>query len=500
MGEAQDTLFEPEFNRAVKVQTSDQRITSHAGAILLREIDHQLGLIESMGERVLDPRHPKKVRYTATELLRERIYALALGSSDQDDLDRLAHDPAMRMATWDRPGEEVLEQRLASQPTQSRLIDWLAFPENREILRSSLFDWTHRHLRSTGRAADHAVMRATIDIDSFPIVVHGQQQGSSYNGHYRDTVYHPLVASFSVHGDYDSTRHGHRLGNGFLHAVLRQGQVHTAQGMKRFTQRVVGQARQMARSFDLRLDAGYTNGTVMDELSDQHVRFCGRLKKNPVLVRLAEPHLSRPSGRPPAKGYKKVIELGKYQADGWKHAQRLILVVIDEPDPKTGQLNLLPRYFFLITNWPRTLRSGEDILAHYRKRGTFEDRLGEFNQVIGPHLSSAQFVENEVTMLLALLAFNLTTMLRNELEDELGGCWDLHRFQQSVLRAGGRVVKHARRVWLQIEQGVGSFWQIMTRRIAQLRLAPRWATPNGSSPRRYVPPPSHAHLALVLRD
>lgn len=500
MGEAQDTLFEPEFNRAIKVQTSDQRITSHAGAILLREIDHQLGLIESIGEQVTDPRNPKKVRYTASELLRERIYALALGSSDQDDLDRLAHDPAMRMATWDRPGEEVLEQRLASQPTQSRLIDWLAFSENREILRSSLFDWTHRHLRSTGRAADHAVMRATIDIDSFPIVVHGQQQGSSYNGHYRDTVYHPLVASFSVHGDYDSTRHGHRLGNGFLHAVLRQGQVHTAQGMKRFTQRVVGQARQMARSFDLRLDGGYTNGTVMDELSDQHVRFCGRLKKNPVLVRLAEPHLSRPPGRPPAEGYQKVIELGTYQADGWKHAQRLILVVVDKPDPSTGQLNLLPRYFFLITNWPRTLRSGEDVLAHYRKRGTFEDRLGEFNQVIGPHLSSAQFVENEVTMLLALLAFNLTTMLRNELEDELGGCWDLHRFQQSVLRAGGRVVKHARRVWLQIEQGVGSFWQIMTQRIAQLRLAPRWATPKGSRPRRYVPPPSHAHLVLVLRD
>ena len=500
MGETQDTLFEPEFNRAIKVQTSDQRITSHAGAILLREIDHQLGLIESIGERVTDPRNPKKVRYTATELLRERIYALALGSSGQDDLDRLAHDPAMRMSTWDRPGEEVLEQRLASQPTQSRLIDWLAFPENREILRSSLFDWTHRHLRSTGRAADHAVMRATIDIDSFPIVVHGQQQGSSYNGHYRDTVYHPLVASFSVHGDYDSTRHGHRLGNGFLHALLRQGQVHTAQGMKRFTQRVVGQARQMARSFDLRLDAGYTNGTVMDELSDGHVRFCGRLKKNPVLVRLAEPHLSRPPGRPPAEGYTKVIELGKYQADGWRHAQRLILVVIDKPDSSTGQLNLLPRYFFLITNWPRTLRSGEDILAHYRKRGTFEDRLGEFNQVIGPHLSSAEFVENEVTMLLALLAFNLTTMLRNELEDELAGCWDLHRFQQSVLRAGGRVVKHARRVWLQIEQGVGSFWQIMTQRIAQLRLAPRWATPKGSRSRRYVPPPSHAHLTLVLRD
>ena len=76
------------------------------------------------------------------------------------------------------------------------------------------------------------------------------------------------------------------------------------------------------------------------------------------------------------------------------------------------------------------------MLEHYRRRGTFEDRLGEFNEAIGPHLSSREFVENEVTLLLALLAFNLVSMLRGEFEDELGGCWDLHRFVQSVLRAG----------------------------------------------------------------
>jgi hypothetical protein len=500
MGEAQGTLFEPEFNRSIKVQTSDQRITSHAGAILLRELDHQLGLVESLGEQLTDPRNPDKIRYTATELLRERIYALALGSENQDDLDRLAHDPAMRMATWDRPGEKVLEQRLASQPTQSRLIDWLAFPENRQLLRHGLFDWTHRHLRGTGVAGDHAVMRATIDVDSFPIVVHGRQQGSSYNGYYRDTVYHPQVASFSVYGDYDSTREGHRLGNGFIHATLRQGQVHTAQGARRFIQRVIEHARAMARSFDLRLDAGFMIGSVIDELSDEKVRFCGRLRKNAVLDRLAEPHLSRPAGRPPAGGYEYVVELGKHQAEGWRHAQRLILVVVDKPDPRSGQLNLLPRYFFLITNWPKTARSGEEVLAHYRKRGTFEDRLGEFNEAIGPHLSSREFVENEATMLLALLAFNMTSMLRNEFEDALGGCWDLHRFQQSVLRAGGRVVKHARRLWLHVEQSVAEFWRTMTTRISQLRLPSRWNSPRGARLRAWIPPPSHAHLALVLHD
>ena len=435
MGEAQGTFFEPEFNRSIKVQTTEQRMTSHAGAVLLREVDHQLGLVESLGEEVLDPRNPDKIRYTATELLRERIYAFALGSENQDDLDRLAHDPAMRMATWDRP-----------------------------------------------------------------IVVHGAQQGSSYNGYYRDTVYYPQVASFSVHGDYDSTREGHRLGNGFLHATLRQGQVHTAQGAQRFIQRVIEHARAMARSFDLRLDAGYTIGRVLDELSDHKVRFCGRLKKNAVLDRLAEPYLSRPPGRPPAGGYEDVIELGNYQAEGWRHAQRLILVVVDQPDPRTGQLNLLPRSFFLITNWPRTLRSGEEVLAHYRRRGTFEDRLGEFQEAIRPHLSSREFVDNEVTMLLALLAFNLTSMLRNEFEDAIGGCWDLPRFQQSVLRAGGRVVKHARRLWLHVEQSVGPFWQVMIDRIGQLRLASRWRPPRGARRRDWVSPPSHAHLALVLRD
>jgi len=188
----------------------------------------------------------------------------------------------------------VLEQRLASQPTHSRLIDWLAAdPQNHEALREALFDWMHRHVRSTTGSQGRAVRRATVDVDSFPITVHGAQLGSGYNGYHRQTMYHPQVASISVEGDYDSTRFGHRPGNGFIHATLRQGQVHTAQGSRRFMRRVVEQARQMAWSFDLRLDAGFTIGEVLDDLSEQRVRFCGRLRKNSVLDRPAEPHQMR---------------------------------------------------------------------------------------------------------------------------------------------------------------------------------------------------------------
>ena len=139
-------------------------------------------------------------------------------------------------------------------------------------------------------------------------------------------------------------------------------------------------------------------------------------------------------------------------------------------------------------------------MAHYRRRGTFEDRLGEFQQAMGPHLSSAEFADNEATLLLSLLAFNLSSLLRIELEDDLGGCWDLARFQRSILKAGGRVVKHARRLWLQVAQSVAPFWQRLAQRISKLRLASRWPAPFGARRRAWVPAPAHAHLTEVIRD
>ena len=42
MGEAKEWLFEPSFNRAVKVCASDERITSDAGFLLLREADQRI--------------------------------------------------------------------------------------------------------------------------------------------------------------------------------------------------------------------------------------------------------------------------------------------------------------------------------------------------------------------------------------------------------------------------------------------------------------------------
>ena len=497
MGEGKQPFFAPSFNRAIKVQGGDDRLTSDGGAMLLREADHRLGLLDSLTQQLSDPRQPQLIRYSLRELLRERIYGLALGYRAQDDLDRLAHDPALRMASWNRPGQRVLEERLASQPTQSRLLDLLAHHgRNLEVLRRALGEWVERHLRT---GSDHAVRRGTIDIDSFPQEVYGAQAGAAWHGHYQAKIYHPLVACFSMDGDYDNAWQGGRLSNGFIHAILRRGNAHTAEGMLRFLERVLELAPRLAYVFDLRLDAGMTGGRVLDYLARRKVRFLGRLKSNPVLDALAEPHLKRPPGRPPRGGYETVIELGPYQAASWEFPQRLLLVVIDDPDAKTGQLFLEPDYFFLVSGWTEAEMDGPASLKHYRRRGTFEDRRGEFNQ-LGIQLSSPEFRENEATLLLGLLAFNLANLLRIELEDALGGCWDLGRFRDYVLKAGGRVAKRGRRLLVHLAQAVVGFWQQVLKRIAAWRLAPRFPLPRGPTIRQWRPPPRHAYLSEVLRD
>lgn len=498
MGEAKVSSFEPDFNRSVKVEFDDQRLSSNAGVLLLRQADHKLQLIESIVQKMKDPRRQDLIRYQLGDLLRERVYAMAIGYSAQDDVDRLAHDPAFRLAVWNRAGDGVLDERLASQPTQSRLLGIIASQGvNINALRDGLFQSVHRHILACGE--DRRVMHGTIDLDSFPIEVHGRQQGGNYNGHYRYTAYHPLVASFSVAGDYDSTRVGKRMGNGFIHAILRQGSVHTAKGATRFIRNVVIKAKQLACVVDFRMDAGYTSGTVMDALTNEKMQFVGRLRGNPKLDELAAEHICRPPGRPPHEGYEYCVELGQYQCDTWQHSQRLVLVVVDRPDPVSGQLNLIPNHFFLITNSDEKVRSADQLLAHYRPRGTFEDRLGEFNQAIGSHLSSQSFAENETTLLLAMLAYNLGSVLRNELENAHGSGLDLGRFQSYVLKAGARVVKHARRLVVRVAQSVQGFWQKLSDCIDQWKLPERLKVNTQTNRSALRPAPRHSHLQEVLR-
>lgn len=218
----------------------------------------------------------------------------------------------------------------------------------------------------------------------------------------------------------------------------------------------------------------------------------------------ADPYLMRPPGRLLKAGDECAAELGSYQAGELTRPHRVVLVVIDLPGPKMGMRKLFPRHLFVVKNWRSAQRSGWDLVDHYRKRGTFEDRLGPFIAAFGNGLSAGSFAANEASLLPKLLAFNLAGMLRAELEDALGCGWDLRRVQQTVLKAGTRVVEHGRRVFVDLARAAGVLWERLLNRMQ------RWWSPRNihakrfrgrpPHPRHCVPPPRHADLSLVLRQ
>jgi len=102
--------------------------------------------------------------HNLADVIRARIFAIACGYEDGNDLDHLRHDPAFKLACGRLPDTD---RDLCSQPTLSRLEN---APRLREAIRLSyaLVDlWMDSYER--------APSTVTLDIDDTVDVVHGRQ-------------------------------------------------------------------------------------------------------------------------------------------------------------------------------------------------------------------------------------------------------------------------------------------------------------------------------------
>ena len=480
MGETEPTRRDPQdrfsYNRSILVEGRENRLTADAGVLLLRELDERLGLTESLAQDLADPRSPILVVHPLVELLRSRLYALAQGHKDQDDLDRLRNDPAFRLAVSKRRSTSPLKEPeglepdgLGSQPTQSRLIANLTTPANLAVLSLALFGWARRDIRATRRTR---ARRRVLDVDSLPIEAHGAQPGSARNGHYHMRCFHPIAVF-----DHES---GHCLGG-----KLRPGNVSSADGVVEFLFPILDRVKEedLAQYVDLRGDAGFPTEPLLAPLEARGYHYAFRLSSNAVLERLAQPYLKRPPGRPPSEPRVWTHELSYRVTNGknvWSRERRVVLVVLEKP----GELFL--DHFFLVTNWTAQERTGAQVLDFYRQRGTMEGYLGELKSVLQPALSSTNRPKthiggkplkswylprdaeaaNEATFLLYLLAYNLLNATRRvanrSLADE--GPWSLDRARTWLLSVPARVTLHSRYVIFQINDAVSALWHRFRRR------------------------------------
>lgn len=467
-------LFTTSFNRSLSVESRPERLTGDAGAVLLREILERSGIVPWLVRRLNDPRRADFVTHRLDALLRTVLVLLGQGWRDQNDADALRFDPALRLAAADERGTTPLEEgrHLPSQPTLSRLLDILSDEGNRRVLREAVTELAGRRLRAERRGRRQR--RLTIDVDSLPIEVHGTQPGSAWNGHYHQRMYHPIIACAAETGDLLDTR-------------LRPGNAHTAEGALGFILDLVERAEAaLCQVAMVRIDAGFPEEMLLSGLEARGTPYVARLRTNKALERMAAPHLKRPSGRPPAEPRVWFEEMG-YRAGSWTRERRAVLVVLERPG------ELLLDHFWLVTSIRADAMAAPDLLEHYRQRGTAEGLFGELMDVLSPALSSAPrtrrhyrgrrlptlptgidaFARNEALLLLNLLAYQVLHTGRRLMQAATGTGWSLRRFRERVLRAGGRIVLHARRATLVVAETAARYWHLLWRRLDRLA----WAVP-----------------------
>jgi hypothetical protein len=94
------------------------RIASDGGVMLLSMAERRLGVAERLARCIPDRRDPSRVVHTIADMIRARVFAIARGYEDADDLDVLRVDPAFKLACGRLPDSG---RDLCSQPTLSRL-------------------------------------------------------------------------------------------------------------------------------------------------------------------------------------------------------------------------------------------------------------------------------------------------------------------------------------------------------------------------------------------
>ncbi len=467
------SLVAPRFNRSLRIESRAERLTGDPGAILLREVLENSGIVGWMTDRLSDPRRPQDVTHDLASLLRTTILLAAQGWRDHDDADALRHDPAFRLAVSSAAGMTPLGgPGLASQPTLSRFTAMMAAPDNLKVLREAVLELAGRGVQAQN--AGKRLPKVTLDVDSLPIEVHGHQPKAEWNGHYNARIYHPLITSIAETGD-------------MLDARLRAGNVGTAEGALDVILDVVDRAQaSLCEVAMLRIDAGFPSATLLAGLEARGIDYVSRLRANPALDREAAPHMTRPPGRRPIKPRMWLHEL-RYQAETWDKERRVILVVKERED------DLLLDRFFLVTSLTLAEMSREDILEHYRARGTAEGHMGELKDVLAPALSSTNrpkshwrgrgtqtatpgvdaFACNEVRLLISLLAYELMHIARRAMAAATGTGWSLRRLRERVLRAGARLILSGRRITLALSAAAAPFWAVLWPRLAALH----WSGP-----------------------
>lgn len=300
------------------------RLSSDGGVLLLREIESGLGLAERLSSCLKDERDPLSLKHSQADMIRARMFAIACGYEDCDDLDTLRFDPAFKLACG-RLAETG--DNLMSQPTLSRLEN---APSWYELGRMGF-----KMIDLFCESFKFVPARIVLDIDDTPDTVHGGQQLAFFNAHYDEYVFQPIHI-------FEAT-----TGKPVL-SLLRPGKRPTGKEAARIIKHVIRRIRRNWPRVDImvRGDGHYGTPEVMKLLESKGCGYIFGLPGNTRLKEIGQPWCEDVAVRRAQRSKDKLrrfFQVG-YQAKSWSRERKVIARV--EATSKGCDIR------FVVTNLP----------------------------------------------------------------------------------------------------------------------------------------------------
>jgi hypothetical protein len=462
--ECSRTLFEfqPLASRQITAQFDGGTITSDAGGLLLREVEHKASIIQHFAECFDDFRDPDLIDHTVTDLLKQRVFGLALGYEDLNDHEQLRHDPllAVLVGKSDPTGAERMDRRsqgvpLAGKSTLNRLELTVTganaksrykkiAARHREIERF----FVDTFLQLAGPEPEEIVL----DLDATDDPLHGHQLGRFFHGYYQSYCYLPLYIFCGEH---------------LLCAKLRPSDIDASAGALKQVQQIVARIRAAWPKVRiiLRADSGFCRESLMRWCEDNGVDYVFGLAKNKRLIKilgkeLHEAQVEHEQTGQPARKFKDFLYRTK---KSWSCERRVI--------GKAEHLSKGSNPRFVVTSMsaervePRPLYE-----VRYCARGEMENRIKEQQLYLFAARTSCRTMRaNQLRLWLSSVAYVLLQALRQHglkgTEFAKARC-DTIRLK--LLKLGAVVKISVRRIWFSFAQGF-PYQETFTRILENLR-------------------------------
>jgi DDE family transposase len=436
--------FEP--GRTLRAVFDAEPVSSDGGAVLLQELDRRLGLTEALARCIPDNRDARYVSHSVVELLRQRIYGIALGYEDCNDAQTLRHDSVMKVLCGRDP---AVGDALASQPSLSRLETSATWRTCYRLSVALLDAYLDRH--------PQAPTHLTVDFDDSEDPTHGQQQLSFFNAHYNTHLYFPFFI-FDGEGD-------------LMTVVLLPGKKQTGKTMASILKRVV---RRVADRWPqtrvlLRADSQFSSASMLRMCRHTGAEFLFGLTPNKVLK--AKAKAISANAEAIYKRTQKPVRIftstwHQARTASWPRSYRLVI--------KAEHTALGGNVRFVIT----TLAGrAEDLYDHYVQRGeACENSIKDIkNALKADRLSCHAFWANHFRLLLHASAYVLMFCLRKAAHGTELQVAQMDTLRLRLLKIAVRVASTVRHVWFHLT--AAHPWQAVWHQVAKAVRSRAWLLP-----------------------